>query len=126
MTLNDGIIQFIGIVITALATYGVAKLTRSGAKEANQTLGWTNLVTALQTEVKQLRNEEDDTRSHIKDLDTGNRDLARRVYVLERNRHSWKHWGRTVVEIMRVQGVIFPDPPEPLDDTDPGIERIKS
>ena len=53
--LNSGIVQLIGIFLTALSAYGVAKFNRSGAKEINQTTGWTNLVTALQKEVSDMR-----------------------------------------------------------------------
>lgn len=122
--LNNGFVQLLGITITALSAYGVAKFTRTGAREANQTTGWTNLVAALQIEVASLRKEEDDTKVQIKELDTGNKDLARRIYVLERSRHRWKYWGRQVVEIMETQGVHFPDPPEPLEDTDPNMQGV--
>lgn len=118
-------IQFLIAVSTALSAYGVARFNRRGSQEANQTTGWTNLVAALQAEVRELKKEEDDTKAHIKELDQGNRDLARRIYVLERSRHRWKYWGRTVAEIMLGQGVIFPNPPEPLQDTDPDLERDK-
>jgi cell division protein FtsB len=116
-------IQFLIAVSTALSAYGVAKFNRSGSREANQTTGWTNLVAALQAEVRELKKEEDDTKAQIKELDQGNRDLARRVYVLERSRHRWKYWGRQVAEVMSGQGVTFPDPPEPLGDTDPNLEK---
>lgn len=126
MNLGDGMVQllsFFGAAITALATYGVAKLTRSGSREANQTTGWTNLVAALQKDVESFRKEEEENKKFIKELDEGNKDLTRRVYVLERSRHRWKYWGRRVVEVMSDQGVIFPDPPEPLEDTDPNLQR---
>lgn len=122
--LNSGIVQLIGIFLTALSAYGVAKFNRSGAKEINQTTGWTNLVTALQKEVSDLRTEEDQTKVQIRELDQGNKDLARRIYVLERSRHRWKWWGRRVVEIMQERGVIFPNPPEPLEDTDPNVTGV--
>jgi cell division protein FtsB len=121
--LSEGMIQFLIAVSTALSAYGVAKFNRSGSREANQTTGWTNLVAALQAEVRELKKEEDDTKAQIKELDQGNRDLARRVYVLERSRHRWKYWGRQVAEVMSGQGVTFPDPPEPLGDTDPNLEK---
>lgn len=123
--LNESILGILGIVITALSGYAVAKFTRSSSREANQTVGWTNLVAALQSEVRELRKEEDDTKIHIKELDQGNRDLARRVYVLERSRHRWKGWGQQVVDVMKIRGISFPPPPEPLDDTDPNIPRSK-
>lgn len=122
----DGILQLVGIIVTAVSAYGVAKFTRYGSKEANQTTGWTNLVAALQKDVEALRKEEDESKKFIKELDNGNKDLARRVYVLERSRHRWKYWGRQVVDIMSGQGVIFPNPPEPLEDTDPNMERSGS
>ena len=124
--LSDEMIQLIGLVITALSAYGVAKFTRSGAKEANQTLGWTNLVAALQKEVSDLRQEEDETRVRIKELDQGNKDLAKRVYVLESSRRRWKWWGRQVVDVMKEKGIICPAPPEPLEDTDPNMERERN
>lgn len=122
--LNNGFVQLLGVFLTALSAYGVAKFNRSGSKEANQTTGWTNLVAALQKEVGDLSEKEDKTEERIKELDQGNRDLARRIYVLERSRHRWKFWGRRVVEVMQEQGVRFPDPPEPLEDTDPNVMGI--
>lgn len=124
--LNEGILGALAVVITGVSAYVVAKFTRNSSREANQTTGWTNLVSALQAEVKELRREEDDTKLHIKELDQGNRDLARRVYVLERSRHRWKGWGQQVVEIMKGRGIDFPQTPEPLDDTDPNMQRTKS
>jgi cell division protein FtsB len=121
--LGDGVIQLVGILITALATYAVARVTRSGSREANQTTGWTNLVSALQKDVEALRKEEDDTKKYIRDLDQGNRDLARRVNVLEISRRRWKFWGRQVVEVMREGGIVCPQPPESLEDTDPKMDR---
>jgi len=123
LSLSDGMIQLVGIVITAVSAYTVAKFTRSGAKEANQTIGWSNLVAALQKEVAELSVKEDKTEARIRELDQGNRDLARRVYVLERSRHRWKGWGQMVAEIMKEKGVVFPNPPEPLQDTDPNMDR---
>jgi len=123
--LNNGFVQLMGIFLTALSAYGVARFNRSGSREANQTTGWTNLVEALQREVGELRKEEDDTKKHVKEMDEGNRDLARRIYVLERSRHRWKGWGQRVVEIMQERGVSFPSPPEPLEDTDPNMEGVK-
>ena len=120
---NNGLVQVLGVFLTVFTAYIAAKFTRNSSKEANQTSGWTSLVSALQTEVRELRKEEDETKAHIKELDTGNRELARRVYVLERSRHRWKGWGQRVVEIMEVRGILFPPPPEPLEDTDPSIER---
>lgn len=119
---NNGFVQLIGVILTALSAYAVAKFTRSGAKEINQTTGWTNLVTALQAEVASLRKEEDDTQDRIKELDNGNKELARRVYALERSRYRWKWWGRRVVEVMETHGITFPSPPEPLEDTDPNMK----
>lgn len=121
--LNNGAVQILGVLITALSAYGVAKFNRSGAEEANQTTGWTNLVAALQKEVSELRREEDETKAYVKELDNGNKELARRVYVLERSRHRWKGWGQQVVTIMETMGIVFPGPPEPLDDTDPNIKK---
>lgn len=121
--ISSPFVQLAGVFITALSGYLIAKFNRIGAKEANQTTGWISLVAALQKEVEELRKEEDDTKAHIRDLDQGNRDLARRVYVLERSRHRWKGWGQQVVEIMEARGVTFPTPPEPLDDTDPNMKR---
>ena len=123
MSLNDGMLSLIGVLVTAIVTYGVAKLTRSGAREANQISGWTNLVGALQKEVKELNEREDITQSKVKELHQGNQDLARRIYVLERSRHRWKGWAQRVVDIMKARGIEFPSPPEPLDDTDPNMER---
>lgn len=125
MQITDGFIQVASIVIAALSSYGVAKFNRAGSKEANQTTGWTNLVAALQKEVNDLNQREDATQAYIKELDKGNSDLARRIYVLERSRHRWKGWGQKVVEIMLGRGVVFPAPPEPLDDTDPNLEKQK-
>lgn len=116
-------LSLIGVLVTAIVTYGVAKLTRSGAREANQISGWTNLVGALQKEVKELNEREDITQSKVKELHQGNQDLARRIYVLERSRHRWKGWAQRVVDIMKARGIEFPSPPEPLDDTDPNMER---
>jgi FtsZ-binding cell division protein ZapB len=124
--ISSPFVQLVGVFITALSGYLIAKFNRSGAKEANQTTGWISLVTALQKEVEELRKEEDATKAHIKDLDQGNRDLARRVYVLERSRHRWKGWGQQVVEIMKARGIEFPTTPEPLDDTDPNIPKDRS
>ena len=124
VSLSDGLIQFLGILVTAIATYGVAKATRSGSREANQTTGWTNLVAALQKDVAELRKEEDSSATRIKELDQGNRDLARRVYILESSRRRWKWWGRQVVEVMREKGIICPPPPESLEDTDPNMKGV--
>lgn len=117
--LNSGLIQLLGILIPAIAAYGVAKFSRSGAREANQTTGWTNLVAALQKEVEDFRIVEDKTEVEMRELIKGNQDLTKRVLALERSRHRWKWWGNQVVEVMRGQGVAFPPPPEPLTDTDP-------
>lgn len=122
--LNNGFIQLLGVVLTALSAYGVAKFNRSGAREINQTTGWTNLVSALQKDVEELRKEEDSFKVHIKELDQGNRDLARRVLVLENSRRRWKWWGRQVVDVMKEKGIICPPPPESLDDTDPNLKGI--
>lgn len=118
---SEGIVATVVAFTTALSTYGIAKFTRSGTKEANQTAGWTSLVTALQKEVGDLRQEEDQTQERIKKVAQDNQDLSRRVYVLERSRHRWKWWGQRVVEIMNERGITFPDPPEPLHDTDPNL-----
>lgn len=120
---SNGFVQFMGVFLTALASYGVARFNRAGSREANQTAGWTSLVSALQKEMADLRTEEDKNAAHIKELNEGNKDLARRIYILERSRHRWKGWGQRVVEIMKVMGVEFPSPPEPLEDTDPNIPR---
>lgn len=124
VNLGDGVIQFLGILVTAIATYGVAKVTRSGSREANQTTGWTNLVAALQKDVSDLRKEEQECELKLKELDQGNRELARRVYVLESSRRRWKWWGRQVVDVMREKGIICPPPPESLEDTDPNMKGI--
>lgn len=125
--LNSGITQLVGILITALSAYGVARFTRSGAREANQTTGWTNLVAALQKEVGELRSEqareEKLNQDRFKELDQGNKELASRVFRLERSRYRWRHWAQQVVRIMEVQGLTFPPPPETLEDTDPSIAR---
>lgn len=122
MSINDGILQLGGLIITALATYGVARLTRSGAREANQTTGWSTLVSALQKEVESLRRDQDSEKIHIAEMDKGNRDLAHRIYVLEGSRRRWKWWGRQVVDVMKERGIICPPPPEPLEDTNPDME----
>lgn len=121
MPVSDGVIQAIGLLLTALSAYGVAKFNRSGSKETNQTVGWTNLVAALQKEVSELRKEEDETKVFIRDLDKGNKELGHRMLMLERSRHRWKVWGKRVVEIMEERGITFPPPPEQLDDTDPDM-----
>jgi len=121
--LNSGLFQVIGIVLTFLGAFVAAKFTRSSSREANQTTGWTNLVAALQKEVAELNSREDKNDERVKELDLGNKDLSRRVYVLERSRHRWKGWGQRVVEIMEGTGIKFPDPPEPLADTDPNLEK---
>lgn len=121
--LNNGFVQVVGVLITALSAYGVAKFNRSGAREANQTTGWTNLVAALQKEVGDLRtelaNEETQNQTRYKELDLGNRELARRILRLEKSRYRWKHWGQLVVPIMEGLEIRFPPPPEGLEDTDP-------
>ena len=125
--LNNGFVQLVGVVLTALSAYGVARFNRSGSKEANQTTGWTNLVAALQKEVGELRTEQtrEDTQNQerFKELDTGNRELAKRVFALERSRYRWKHWGQLIVPLMERQGFVFPPPPESLENTDPNLER---
>ena len=125
--LNSGVVQLVGVLITALSAYGVARFTRSGAREANQTVGWTNLVAALQKEVSELRaeqvREETTNASRFKELDQGNKELASRVFRLERSRYRWRHWAQQVVRIMEAQGLTFPPPPETLDDTDPNMAR---
>lgn len=123
--LESGWVQTVGVLLTALSAYGVARLTRAGSREANQTTGWASLVAALQKEVADMRKEEDDTRTEIKRVGEEGQSLARRVYILERSRHRWKGWGQQVVEIMRVQGISFPNPPEPLEDTDPSMESAR-
>lgn len=126
--LNNGVVQVVGVLITALSAYGVAKFNRLGSKEANQTTGWTNLVAALQKEVGDLRseqnNEEAQNLARFKELDQGNRELAKRLSKLERSRYRWKHWGQVVVPMMEGQAIRFPPPPEGLEDTDPdSLER---
>jgi hypothetical protein len=125
--LNSGITQLLGILITALSAWGVARFTRSGAREANQTTGWTNLVAALQKEVGELRVEqardESTNQARFKELDQGNRELAARVFRLERSRYRWRHWAQQVVRLMEAQGITFPPPPESLEDTDPSMTR---
>ena len=123
MTLGDGILQLTGVIFTAVVTYGVARLTRRGSREINQISGWSTLVAALQKQVAELETREDNIQDRVKELDQGNKDLSRRIYVLERSRHRWKGWGQRVVEIMSERGIIFPTPPEPLDDTDPNMKR---
>lgn len=127
--LNNGLVQTIGVFITALSAYGVAKFNRSGAKEANQTAGWSNLVTALQKEVGDLRTlhnqEETQNETRYKELDLGNRELARRIVRLERSRYRWKHWGQAVVPLLEGTDIRFPPPPEGLEDTDPNLESAK-
>lgn len=120
---NSGLFQVLGVVLTALGAYFAARFARSSSKEANQTTGWTNLVAALQKEVADLNTREDQIQIYVRELDNGNKELARRIYILERSRHRWKGWGQRVVEIMESTGIIFPKPPEPLDDTDPNIRR---
>lgn len=126
--LNNGLVQVLGVLITALSAYGVAKFNRTGAREANQTTGWTNLVAALQKEVGELRAEQtkDETQNkdRYKELDQGNRELAKRILRLERSRYRWKHWGQRIVPLMESQGLIFPSPPETLDDTDPNMQGV--
>ena len=123
--LEGGWAQTIGVIITALSGYGIARITRAGSREANQTTGWTSLVGALQKEVSDLRTEEDSTRAEIKKVVEESQSLARRVYVLERSRHRWKGWGQQVVEVMQERGIRFPPPPEPLEDTDPNMESAR-
>lgn len=124
MSLGDGLVQFLGILVTAIATYGVAKVTRSGSREANQTTGWTNLVSALQKDVERLNKDENECKERIEELDRGNRDLSRRVYILESSRRRWKWWGRQVVQVMKEKGIICPPPPESLEDTDPNLKGV--
>lgn len=125
--LNNGFIQLMGIFLTALSAYGVARFNRAGSREANQTTGWTSLVAALQKEVGDLRaeliKEETENVERFKELDLGNRELAKRVLRLEKSRYRWKYWGQRIVPIMENQGVVFPPPPESLEDTDPNLQR---
>src|SRR5690349_25179810 len=126
--LNNGVVQVFGIVLTALSAYAVAKFNRAGSREANQTTAWTNLVAALQKEVGDLRaeidREETQNLERYKELDLGNRELAKRVLRLEKSRYRWKHWGQRIVPIMEDQGVTFPPPPESLEDTDPNMQGV--
>lgn len=127
--LDSGWAQFLAVALSALSAYGVAKLTRKGAQEANQTAGWTNLVGALQKEVGDLRTElvreEKENQGRYKELDLGNRELAKRVLRLERSRYRWKHWGQVVVPLLEGTTLQFPPPPEGLEDTDPNMESAK-
>ena len=122
---SSGLVQFAGIIITALSAYGVARFNRSGSREANQTTAWTNLVGALQKEVANLREEQTRvdslSRERFRILDEGNRNLTDRVNRLERSRYKWKYWGQRIVPLMEEQGVRFPPPPEALEDTDPNL-----
>lgn len=121
--LDSGWAQIIGVVVTALSAYGVAKFNRSGAKEANQTTGWTNLVSALQKEVGDLRTEqtreETQNQERYQILNIANQELAKRVLRLEKSRYRWKHWAQLIVPLMEAQAMLFPSPPETLEDTDP-------
>lgn len=121
--LNNGVVQVIGVLITALSAYGVAKFNRLGSKEANQTTGWTNLVAALQKETAELRTEqnteEERNLTRFKELDQANRELAKRLLRLEKSRYRWKHWGQLIVPLMENSSIRFPPPPEGLEDTDP-------
>lgn len=125
--LNNGFVQVIGVFITAFSAYGVAKFNRTGAKEANQTAGWTNLVAALQKRNDELEKrqdyEEQQNNARFRELDTANRDLAHRTAVLERSRRSWKVWAQRVAALMSIQGITLPETPETLEDTDPKIRR---
>lgn len=127
--LDSGWAQALAVVLSALSAYGVAKLTRKGAQEANQTAGWSNLVGALQKEVGALRTElskeEQENQTRYKDLDIANRELAKRILRLERSRYRWKHWGQVVVPLLEGTTLHFPPPPEGLEDTDPGMESAK-
>jgi FtsZ-binding cell division protein ZapB len=120
---SEGFFQVLGVLITALSAYGVARFTRAGSREANQTTGWTNLVAALQAEIKDLRTVENQTQVEVKEVSRSNSDLGKRVDRLEINRHRWKDWGRRIVEIMEERGVKFPSPPESLEDSDPKMMR---
>lgn len=127
--INSPFVQLVGVFITALSGYLIAKFNRSGAKEANQTAGWTNLVSALQKEVSDLRisqnQEEVQNQARYKELDLGNRELAKRIVRLERSRYRWKHWGQVVVPLLEGTTLQFPPPPEGLEDTDPNMESAK-
>lgn len=121
--LNNGFVQVLGVLITALSAYGVAKFNRSGAREANQTTGWTNLVAALQKETAELRievtKEEQKNQARFTELDQGNRELAKRIVRLEKSRYRWKHWGQLIVPLLEREEMRFPPPPESLEDSDP-------
>lgn len=127
--INSPFVQLVGVFITALSGYLIAKFNRTGAKEANQTTGWANLVTALQKEIGDLRTqqnqEEVQNQIRYKELDLGNRELAKRVVRLERSRYRWKHWGQAIVPLLENTTLHFPPPPESLEDTDPGMESAK-
>ena len=117
-------VQIILAALTVLGTIWVARFNRSGAKEANQTTSWTNLVSALQKTNADMQARQDELDSHIRELDGGNRELAKRVFRLERSRRAWKTWGQRVVSLMEDRGIGLPSTPESLDDTDPNMERI--
>jgi hypothetical protein len=128
--LDSGLAQVFGVFLTAVSAYGVAKLTRAGAREANQTAGWTNLVSALQKEVADLRTElvreEKENTERYKELDISSRELTRRVLRLERSRYRWKHWGQVVVPLLEGTTIRYPPPPEGLEDSDPdSMEGVK-
>lgn len=103
-------------VVTLVGTLVSARFVRSGSKEANATTSWSNLVGALQTDCKSLREE-------IGKVDTANEALTQRVVLLERSRSMWKWWAQRVVLLMEAQGISFPPPPESLEDTNPSIRR---
>lgn len=109
-------LQFIGVVLSAAVAFAVAKFNRQGAKEANQNTGWSSLVAALQKEIEALQKKQDSEDLKIKDL-------TYRVSQLESSRRRWKWWGRRVAEIMEERGIPCPAPPEPLEETDPNLQK---
>ena len=124
---SNGFIQVLTVVVTVFGGYVVARVNRTGSKEANQTTGWTNLVAALQKQVEASEKRQDDdeknNQERFKELDTANRDLARRVISLEKNRRAWKWWGQRVVVLLRDCEIPVPETPESLEDTDPNLNK---
>lgn len=111
--LNSGLMQVLGVIFTGLTAYVVAKSNRSGSREANQTTNWTSLVAALQKEVVDLRKEQE-----------AHRALATHFYRVQESRYRWKYWGQRIVPLLETQEVIFPSPPETLEDTDPNLRGV--
>lgn len=114
-------IQLIIAGLTLVASVVVARFNRTGSREANQTTSWTNLVTALQKTNTEQEARQDKLDERIRELDQGNRELATRVFRLEKSRRSWKTWGQRVVSLMDDRGIKLPSAPEPLEDTDPNM-----